>query len=104
VDWHLQRQVARESAEGAKGVRDLKNEITIDRWHATPGEIEAGIQKALVRSAQVDASNIRVAVDGGHVTLSGTARSFAERRDAEDAAWRARGVTEVTVHITIQPF
>lgn len=42
--------------------------------------------------------------DGGHVTLSGTARSFAERQEAENTAWRARGVTEVTDNIAIQPY
>jgi osmotically-inducible protein OsmY len=104
VDWHFQREAAHESTELAKGVRDIRNLIAIDRWHATPGEIEASIQKALVRSAQVDAGNIHVAVDGGHVTLTGTARSFAERRDAVDAAWRARGVTQVSDHIIIRPF
>jgi osmotically-inducible protein OsmY len=103
VNWHLQREAARESVAGVKGVRDIRNEITLDRSHAEPREIEASIQKALVRSARVDAGNIHVAVDGGHVTLTGTARSFAERRDAVDAAWRARGVTQVSDHITIQP-
>jgi osmotically-inducible protein OsmY len=45
-----------------------------------------------------------VIVDGGHVTLAGEARSFAERQAAEDAAWRARGVTDVTDNIAIQPY
>jgi len=104
VDWHFQREAVREEAEDAKGVRDVNNEIEIDRSHASPQQIQSSIQKALTRSAQVNASNIQVAVDEGHVTLSGTARSFAEQQEAENAAWRARGVTDVTDRIVIQPF
>jgi osmotically-inducible protein OsmY len=104
VDWHFQREAVREEAADAKGVRDVNNEIEIDRSHASPDEIQSSIRKALTRNAQVDASNIQVAVDEGHVTLSGTARSFAEQQEAEDAAWRARGVTDVTDKIVIQPF
>jgi osmotically-inducible protein OsmY len=104
LSWHFQREAAREEAAEAKGVRDVNNEIEIDRSFASPQEIQSSIRKALTRSAQVEASNIQVAVDAGHVTLTGTARSFAEQQAAENAAWRARGVTDVTDHIVIQPF
>jgi osmotically-inducible protein OsmY len=104
VDLHLQREAAYEEAADAKGVRGVNNEITIGPSQASPQEISAAIQKALTRDAQVEASHVQVIVDGGHVTLSGEARSFAERQAAEDAAWRARGVTDVTDNIAIQPF
>jgi osmotically-inducible protein OsmY len=104
VDSHIEREAAREEAAGAQGVRDLNLQIEIEPPLASPGELEAVIQKALARSAQVDAANIRIAVDGGHVTLSGAARSYAERRAAEDAVWRAPGVTQVTDNIAIQPY
>jgi osmotically-inducible protein OsmY len=104
VDLHLQREAAYEEAEDARGVRGVNNEITIGPSQASPQEITAAIQKALTRDAQVEADNIHVIVDGGHVTLAGEARSFAERQAAEDAAWRARGVTDVTDNIAIQPF
>jgi osmotically-inducible protein OsmY len=103
VDWHFQREAAREEAEDARGVRDVNNEIEIDRSHSTPQEISASIQKALARSALVEGSQIQVFVDGGHVTLSGTVHTFTERQAAEDAAYRARGVTDVTDNIVIQP-
>jgi osmotically-inducible protein OsmY len=103
VDWHFQRKAAREEAEDAKGVRDVKHRIVINRSHASPQEITAAIRKALARSAQVGSNPIQVFVDGGHVTLSGTARTFSERQAAEEAACRARGVTDVTDNIVIQP-
>jgi osmotically-inducible protein OsmY len=104
VDLHLQREAAYEEAEDARGVRGVNNEITIGPSQASPQEITSAIQKALTRDAQVESSHIQVIVDGGHVTLAGEARSFAERQAAEDAAWRARGVTDVTDNIAIQPF
>jgi osmotically-inducible protein OsmY len=104
VDWHFQRKAARKAAEKTNGVREVKQKIVINRSHASPQEIMAAIRKALDRSAQVEGSRIQVFVDGGHVTLSGTARSFSERQAAEEAAYRARGVTDLTDNIVIQPF
>ena len=103
VDWHFQRKAAREAAEKTNGVREVKQKIVINRSHASPQEITAAIRKALDRSAPVEGSRIQVFVDGAHVTLSGTARSFSERQAAEEAAYRARGVTDVTDNIVIQP-
>jgi len=56
-----------------------------------------------VRHAEIDAENIQVRVEeGGHAIFSGTVRSWAERKEAEEAAWRASGVTKVTNLIRVQ--
>jgi osmotically-inducible protein OsmY len=55
-----------------------------------------------VRSAEIDAGNANVETDSGDVTLTGTVRSWAERDEAEAAAWR-RGATLVTNNIRIAP-
>lgn len=104
VRWHIQREAALEEAEDTTGVRLVSNLIEIDRSAPSPKNVTSDIQKALTRNAQVDAGNIQVTADGGHVTLSGTARSGVEREQAIDAAWRASGVTDVTNNIAIQPF
>ena len=40
--------------------------------------------------------------NGGDVTLSGTVSSWAQRVRVEDAAWAARGVTDVHDNLVIR--
>jgi osmotically-inducible protein OsmY len=60
-------------------------------------------QEAFRRNAELDARQITVEANGGEVILKGTVRSWAERQEAEEAAWRAPGVTKVDNRITISP-
>lgn len=102
VPWRYQREAARHAVSGLPGVSDVVDQIVI----APPGTISAAkakskITSALVRNAQLDANRITVGIHGSEVTLSGTVCSWAERRQAEHAAWSAPGVTSVRNQITV---
>jgi osmotically-inducible protein OsmY len=60
------------------------------------------IEQALRRSAELDSKHILVeSASDGEVLLRGTVRSWAERRDAERAAWSAPGVRGVVNQLAV---
>lgn len=100
LGWQYQRSAAEDDVYGLTGVKGVSNEIVV-KPAAQPADIKAKIDAALKRSANLDAQNIYVQAKGGKVMLTGRVSSWAERDEAEDAAWAAPGVTEVQNSITI---
>ncbi|MDB6091897.1 MAG: putative osmotically inducible protein [Gammaproteobacteria bacterium] len=100
VEWNYARERAENAVRNLRGVKGVTNEITI-KPKAAPHEIRRKIEDAFRRSAEIDASRITVEANGSEVVLRGTVRSWAERQEAERAAWAAPGVTRVDNRITI---
>jgi osmotically-inducible protein OsmY len=100
VDWQYQRDDAERVVRRLTGIKGVTNLITV-KPRVTPTDLKQKIEQALVRTAQDDANRITVEVDGSKVILRGTVRSWAERQEAERAAWAAPGVLSVDNRITI---
>ena len=64
-------------------------------------EVKLKIENALRRATELEAAHINVEVQGNKVVLRGNVRSWAERSDAERAAWAAPGVGQVEDNLTI---
>jgi osmotically-inducible protein OsmY len=86
-------------------VRGITNLITVKApmTQPSPDEVKRRIKDTLARGAQFDADRIQVEVQGHRAVLTGTVRSYAERRDAERAALNAPGITDVENHIIVDP-
>jgi len=102
VDYYYQKSAAESDVRYIAGVRGVTNAIVVTP-KVSPTDIRLKIEEALKRSAQLDASRISVETEGSKVILSGTVRSWAEREEAELAAWAAPGVTEVENRIKVAP-
>jgi osmotically-inducible protein OsmY len=102
VDGHFQREAAERVVRRLAGVRDVNNHLLV-KVHPLPSDVQKRIEQALIRSAEVDARRIQVTLKDTVAVLTGTVRTYAEKRAAERSALAAPGVTAVENHLSIDP-
>ena len=100
VEWEFQRRMARRAVQNLTGVLGVTNLVTL-KPRASSLDVSQRIEDALRRQAELDARMIEVEATGSAVTLHGTVHSWAERRQAEQAAWSAPGVTKVDDRLVV---
>jgi osmotically-inducible protein OsmY len=100
VEWNYARERAENAVKRIRGVKGVTNSITL-KPKVAPYEVRRKIEDAFRRSAEIDASRVTVEANGSEVILRGTVKSWAEREEAERAAWAAPGVTKVDNRVTI---
>jgi len=81
-------------------IQNLNNVLeVIDNLNVVPTkdvideEIAEEIQKALIRSNIINAENITIIVENGHVTLNGSISGLEEKRIIEEKVFYTSGIT-----------
>jgi osmotically-inducible protein OsmY len=100
VDWEFQKESVKSSIKSLVGIRGISNNITV-KPSVTAKDIKQKISLAFHRSATVDASKVEIEIEGSKAILTGRVRSWSEKNDAEDAAWKAEGITAIENKLVI---
>lgn len=105
VDWNFERETLKNQVIHMRGVRGVDNRITMrkraPKQEVSTRDIKYQITRALHRNADLEKSNINIAVDGDKVTLTGSIKANYEKELIEKAAWSAPGVMQVVDHLRV---
>ena len=94
VEWEYQKDAIKNSIKNLVGIIGISNIISV-KPTITAKDIKQKISLAFHRSATLDAGRIDIEIQGNKAILSGRVRSWAEKNDAENAAWKAQGITSI---------
>ncbi|MCZ7656837.1 MAG: BON domain-containing protein [Xanthobacteraceae bacterium] len=106
VSNYLERYAVECAARRVKGVRGIAQDLEVRgprELRTSDDEIAKRALAVLEWDAAIPREAVMVTVQKGWVTLSGTVDWHYQRRAAEDAVRKLRGVTSVTNQIAIRP-
>ena len=102
VDWDYQRREVERMVRHVRGVLGITNGIEVEP-PVSADRVEATIEDAFKREAEVDARHIRVQVTDHTAKLYGHVHSLKEAAAAAAAAAAAPGVASVDSHLVVTP-
>src|ERR1700730_997275 len=101
-EYEYQRREVERMVRNVRGVKGVSNLITV-KPPVSPEKVEAVIEDAFKREAEIDARHIRVEVSDHTAKLYGHVHSLHEAAAARAAAGAAPGVATVESHLLVSP-
>jgi osmotically-inducible protein OsmY len=92
--WNFQKLAAVAAIKHLPGLTGISNKLTVKSNQFDEIEVK-GIEAALHRNWSINAQDINVKVQGSHITLDGTVKSWYQKDEAGRIAWSAPGVSHV---------
>jgi osmotically-inducible protein OsmY len=102
VKHDYQRREVERIVRNVRGVLGVTNTITVEP-PVHPERVEAEIEEAFKREAEIDARHVRVEVSDHTAKLYGHVHSLKEANAAKTAAASAPGVAQVESHLVVSP-
>ena len=100
VNWHFEKEAAERDVRALSGVIGVSNQLAV-KPVVNASNVKTEIEHALHRSWYYDPDTIKVAAQGGRITLSGEVSTWNARRLAGSTAWSAPGATSVENDIRV---
>jgi len=102
VQWQYQRLEVERMVQHVHGVVGISNNIIVTP-KVSPGQVQAKIEEAFKREAEIDARHISVAISDHTARLYGHVHSLNEANAARAAAASAPGIASVESHLVVTP-
>jgi osmotically-inducible protein OsmY len=99
------RRTVEEDVRGIPGVVSVDNRMVVNRIMTGPSDekMHYTVDSVLSWSQDINAGNIRVAVDDGEVTLEGTVGTLWEKHRAEEIVSELKGIVGITNRLAVVP-